>query len=169
MINDALLRLHGTSANPPVAAAQPTLTASTASTSTFYMDLSSPTNASGGLTTSQFRDIGEGRPLYCVVTVVQAVTGTASVQFDVITSTAFASATSPQILGTTGPILAASLTAGAQFAFPLAPVLGSKGQQFLMGQFTNGAGTAVLGTFFMDIVADYADSKKFYAGGFVVS
>ena len=169
MINDAFLRLHGTSANPPVAAAQPDLGASATSTSTFYMDLSSNTNASGGLTTSQFRDIGEGRPLYCVVTVVQAVTGTASVKFDAITSTGTAGTASVQSLGSTGVILAASLTAGAQFAFPLAPVLGSKGQQYLMGQFVNGAGAATAGTFFMDIVADYADSKKFYAGGFVVS
>lgn len=169
MINDAFMRLHGTSANPPVPAAPVALTGANTTTTTYYMDLSSPTNASGGLTTSQFRDIGEGRPLYAVVTIVQAFSATTSAKFDVITSTGTAGTANVVSLGTTGVVLLANLTAGTQFVFPLAPAIGSKGQQYLMGQVTLGANDMVNGTFFMDIVADYADSKKFYAGGFVVS
>ena len=171
MINDALTRLHGTSANPPVAAPLSALTASTATFSTFYMDLNSPTNVSGGTTTSQRRDIGAGNPLYCVVTCVAATTGTASLSFEIIVSTDTAGSTGVVVLGTTGVLLAASLTAGAQFAFPLANQMGVSGSapRYLQARFTTGAGTAVLGTYFVDIVEDYSDSKKFYGAGFVVS
>lgn len=171
MINDALTRLHGTSANPPVAAPLSALTAATSTYSTFYMDLNSSTNVSGGTTTSQSRDIGEGNPLYCVVTCVAATTGTASLSFEIIASTDTAGTTGVVVLGTTGVILVANLTAGKQFVFPLGTQMEVSGSapRYLQARFTTGAGAAVLGTYFVDIVEDYADSKKFYGGGFAVS
>ena len=55
MITDALARLSGTNATPPVAQA-----ITTTAISDYAFDLRSPTNVNGGTTTTQMRDLGEG-------------------------------------------------------------------------------------------------------------
>lgn len=174
MINDAFMRLHGTSANPPVPSAPTTLTTNVLSYSTFYMDLAGnvPTSGTNPNTNGlQYRDIGEGTPLYCVVTIVQAFSATTSMSFEVIAATNTAGTTGVVVLGTTGVVLLANLTAGKQFVFPLASNIdvGPTAPRYLQGRMLPGTNDVVNGTFFMDIVTEYSDSKKFYASGFAVS
>lgn len=174
MIMDATMRLHGTSANPPVPAAPTALTASNTTYSTYYMDLVGNVPTSGTNPNSnglQYRDIAEGRPLYGFVQIVQAVSATASLTFEIIVSTDTAGTAGVVVLGTTGVVLTANLTAGKQFVFPLASNIDVSGAapRYLQARITTGATTMVNGTFFIDIVEGYSDSKKFYASGFAVS
>ena len=170
MITDALLRLSGTSANPPVAGPVTTLTAANTSTTVYYIDLQQSTNVSGGTQTVQNRDLGEGYPIQCVVTIVTAASAGTTLTFNVIVADDAVGTTNPIVIGTTGAIALASLTAGAQFAIAINPQFNTLGKRYLMGQYVTGPTTNLVGaTHFMDIVLDSADSKKFYAGGFVVS
>lgn len=170
MITDALLRLAGTTAIPPVAQAVPTLTANATSTSVYYIDLQQNTNVSGGTQTVQNRDIGEGYPIQAVVTLATAASGTTNfLTFNVIVADDAVGTTNPIVIGSTGPIPVALMIAGAQFGINLNPQFNSLGKRYLMGQYVVGSAALVGATHFMDIVLDSADSKKFYAGGFVVS
>lgn len=170
MITDAFLRLAGTSATPPVAGPVTVLTAANTSTSVYYIDLQQSTNVSGGTQTVQNRDLGEGYPIQAVVTIVTAATAGTTLTFNVIVADDAVGTSNPVIIGSTGAIAIANLTAGAQFGITLNPQFNSLGKRYLMGQYVTGATTALVGaTHFMDIVIDSADSKKFYAGGFAVS
>lgn len=171
MINDAFMRLAGTSANPPVAGAVTALTVDTTSTSNFYADLGGNVPTSGTNTSGvQARDIGEGYPLHAVLTIVTAATQGTTVTFNIIVAENTAGTTNPVVIGSTGVLPIASITAGARFVIELQPTLDSVGKRYLMGQYVTGSTTALVGaTHFLDIVTDYSDSKKFYAGGFAVS
>lgn len=65
------------------------------------------------------RDIGQGTPVYLVVTIDTAASGGTSVDFQLRASTATNLATNPITLARTGAIAVASLTAGAVFVVPL--------------------------------------------------
>jgi len=171
MINDAFMRLAGTSATPPVAGAVTALTVSTTSTSNFFADLGGNVPTSGTVSAGvQARDIGEGYPLHAVLTIVTAAATGTTVTFNIIVAEDTGGTTNPVVIGSTGALAIASLTAGARFVIELAPTLDSVGKRYLMGQYITGPTTALTGcTHFLDIVTDYSDSKKFYAGGFAVS
>jgi hypothetical protein len=71
------------------------------------------------------------------------------------------------VIGTTGAIAVASLTAGARFACAINPRLASKGQRYIGARYvTVGATTAH--TVFADIGIEIQDGAKFYANGFAV-
>ena len=111
------------------------------------------------------RDIGEGHALYMVVTVITAFAGGTSIDFIVKGSTDATIVTGDTTLGSSGAILLASLTAGAQFAVRINPVIGSLGLRYL-GGFYDVTGTFTAGAVTVDIVTDIQDGKKFYASGF---
>jgi hypothetical protein len=113
------------------------------------------------------RDIGEGHALYMVVTVITAFAGGTSIDFVVKGSTDATIVTGDTTLGSSGAIPLASLTAGAQFAVRINPVIGSLGLRYL-GAFYDVTGTMTAGTVTTDIVTDIQDGKKFYASGFTV-
>lgn len=168
MISDSNLRLSGTS----TAGQSHTITASAVFYSTNVVDLAASTNVSGGTTTSQNRDIGEGEDLYVVFTIGTLATGSAGA---VTTAEITISTTSTDgggtitVLGTVNIPYTGSV-AGQQFVARINPQLGSVGARYLGVRYTNNA-TAWTGspTIFADVVTDIADSKKFYGSGFTVT
>jgi len=174
MINDIRARLSGS-----LGATQTgqlfTNTANTAWYSTNVLDTvgNVPTTGtnpnSNGL---QYRDMGEGEDLYVLVTIGTVPTGAAGsvLTVDVTMSTSDTDgAGTITVIGTT-QIPYASMSAGAQFAIRINPVLGSTGSRYIGVRYTNNATAwSGSGTLFADIVTDISDSKKFYASGFVVS
>ena len=115
---------------------------------------------------TQSRDIGEGEDLYARFQVATAASGGTSVEFQVITS-ASASLTSPTILGTTGAIPVASVTAGKRFAVELSPQIASLGLRYLGVQYVL-VGAVAAGAYVADIGKEIQDGQKFYTSGFSV-
>lgn len=113
------------------------------------------------------RDVGDGENLFMVFTVNAALTGGTSVDFQVVCSAAGA-LSSPTVIGSSGPIAAAQLTAGRQIPVRINPrPIGLQGQRFIGAQYTI-AGTFSAGTVTADMVKDYQDGRDFYASGFSV-
>lgn len=168
MINDSLTRLHG---SDTAAAAFTTLTAGSTWYSARALDLNSGTNVSGGTSTSQNRDIGEGEDLYAVITIGAASTAGNGVTAEVIVSDDVGGTSNALVVGSFGTIAQTQLTnAGRHFVARINPQLRTAGQRYLQVRFTNGATTAqVACTLFVDIVTDIYDSTKFYASGFRVA
>lgn len=115
----------------------------------------------------QARDIGEGTDLYMAVTVITTFAGGTSIEFIVKGSTDATIVTGDTTLGTSGVILTAALTAGAQFFVRINPQFASLGQRYI-GAFYDVTGTMTAGTVTTDIVLDISDPKKFYSSGFSV-
>lgn len=174
MITDALLRLSGTQGPPAVPQDLGAMTFGTLYYSTYYLDLQGSTNASGGTTTAQIRDLGEGEELYAFVTVettiAQATGGT--VVFECIVSDATAGTGNVLVIGsvvvpwvTGNP----NLVAGSTFAIRINPQMATVGQRYLQMRYSCTTTATTAGKVFADIVTDIYDSKKFYASGFKVS
>lgn len=113
------------------------------------------------------RDVGEGEDLFLRCEIGAAVTGGTSVEIQFITADDAALSTNVTVLGTTGPIPVASLTAGARFVADPRPVIGSKGQRYIGARFVN-VGNNTTGTAFADFGAEIQDGQKFYPSGFAV-
>lgn len=112
------------------------------------------------------RDIAEGTNLFARMQTVTAFVGATSVEMQVITSAA-AALTTPTVIGTTGAIPVASLTAGSRFAAALNPKLGSVGQRYLGVQYVIvGAGSA--GAVYTDIGLEIQDGQKAYPAGYSI-
>lgn len=112
------------------------------------------------------RDIGEGEDLYGRVEVTVPGAAGTSVEFQFVACDD-ASFTNPTVIGTTGAIATASLTAGAKFACKLNPRLASLGQRYIGMQAVNvGAMTGI--TVYADIGLEIQDGQKNYASGFSV-
>lgn len=168
-MTDALARLSGTSIGTAPTWVPAGQAITTTAFSTYAFDTQSPTNVSGGTTTSQIRDLGEGDDLYCLLTVGAALTGGTSVTATVELSDDL-SGTNTVVIGTFGTIVTASLTAGAYFACRINPRLGALGTtyRYILVKYTV-SGTYTAGTVFADLVSDIYDSKKFYGAGFTVT
>jgi hypothetical protein len=164
MILDALLTLAGSIAGNTIT--PQTVTGSGNVLSTNVIDLSS-----GGTPSGQTRDLGESNGIagpMLRVEVMTAFAGATSVEFQLIQSDDAAQSVNVTEVATTGPIAVASLVAGARFAAPLIPRIGSKGQRYISGRWViTGTGTA--GAIFADIGDELADGQKFYPSGFAVS
>lgn len=116
------------------------------------------------------RDIGEGEELYVVFTVDTTVTaaGAATVEFQVVGSTA-AALSSPVVLGTSGAIGKAALTAGTTVAVRINPTVGSTAYRYFGANYNVSTGPLTAGAFTANVVHDIQDGKKYYASGFSVS
>ena len=175
MISDALNRLSGTNADVPQTL---TVTAAGVYYSTYAIDLRSPTNTSGGTTTTQMRDLGEGDDLYCILTVSEATADGNGITIEVIASQNLNPASGTNVVvGTFGTLTTTASTgdlgvAGRHFVCRINPRLRELGTtvRYLQVRYTNGATTALsAGKVFADIVTDIYDSTKFYGAGFVVA
>ena len=152
MITDALLTVSGAN-NPGSAISGQAITATAVSTNT--IDLGTA------------RDIGEGRDLFMVFTVVVGFAGTGTITMQVVTDDN-ASLSSPTVIGATAAITATNLTAGTQYIVPIPPQVASLGERYLGAQYTCSA-SPTTGTFLTQMVTDIQDGKKFYASGFTVA
>lgn len=172
MINDALTRLSGDNAVPPV----PQAITSGTIYSTYAIDLSSNTNVNGGTTTSQIRDLGEGEDLYVNLTVGAVFVGGTNVLAEVVLGDDL-SFTNTIVIGTFGTLTTAVLNgsvspsvAGTNFVARINPRLAALGTTYrYLGVKYTVSGTYSAGSVFADVVTDIYDSKKFYGSGFVVA
>jgi hypothetical protein len=114
------------------------------------------------------RDIGEGHPLYMLVTVTTGFTGTVSIEFTAKASADTSIVTGDLTVGTTGLILLANLTLGAQFYARINPQVASLGFRYL-GCFIDVNTSATAGAVTIDFVTDIQDGKKFHASGFAIT
>ena len=114
------------------------------------------------------RDIGEGNDrLKLRAEVLTAFAGATSVEMQAIVADDAALSSNVTVIGTTGAIPLASLTAGARFAVELNPRIGSKSQRYLGVRYVI-VGTGSAGAVFADFGAEYQDGQKFYPNGFAV-
>jgi hypothetical protein len=163
MITDRLLVVSGTNNPGSAITGQGPITAD--ANSTDVISLATVTTAianNGGA-----RDIGMGENLFMVFTVVIAFAGTGSVNLQVVTDDNEA-LSSPTVIGSTGAIAVASLTAGAQFVVAIPPRIASLGEQYLAARYTV-ASSPTTGTILAQIVEDVQDGRKFYRSGFSVA
>jgi hypothetical protein len=116
------------------------------------------------------RDIGEGQDLYMVFTIVAAYNTLTTLTIEVIGATNAALSSGVTVLGSTGAIALASLTANATFMVRINPALYSTGTRYIGARYTNGAGgsTPTTGSVCAYLVQDIQDGRKFYASGFTV-
>jgi predicted RecA/RadA family phage recombinase len=166
MITDAFLALAGSISGNTVTAANVFGSGTTIVSGSFtggnVIDTASPGNPSGNV-----RDLGAGEDLYLRVQVATAAAGGTSMQFNVVAADDAAITTNVTVIGTTGAIPVASLTAGARFAVNLNPRIASKGQRYVGLQVVNvGANSA--GAIYADIGPSIQDGQKFYPSGFTV-
>lgn len=147
MMQDAQLLLSGTINGTTNAITPQTVTAAAVSGNT--VDL------------LQARDLGEGTDLYGRFQVATAATGGTTMEFQIIAADDAALSTNITVLGTTGPIPLARLTAGARFACGISPVLGRIGQRYAGARYVpTGAFTA--GAYVADIGIEVQDGQTFY-------
>lgn len=113
------------------------------------------------------RDIGEGEELSGRVQVMTAASGGTSMQFNFVIADDAAITSNVTVVGTTGAIPVASLTAGARFVADINPRLLSTGKRYLGLQVVN-VGNNTAGAIFSDIGIEIQDGQKFYPSGFTV-
>jgi hypothetical protein len=108
------------------------------------------------------RDVAEGEPLFVNFAIGAAFTGGTSTAFEVVVADDAALTSNVTIIGSSGALLTAALTAGKTIAVALNPLVGSLGKRYTVV----GANTA--GTVTADLTDGVQDGLKFYAGGFSV-
>ena len=125
--------------------------------------------ASGGIPTSgQVRDIGEGRDVYVRWLVGTAQAGATSVEVQAIYADDAGLTTNVTVVGSSGAIAIASLTAGTRGVVEINPRVASRGQRYFGVRYVI-VGTSSAGTFFTDLGDQVTDGQKFYAVGYAVS
>ena len=156
MIQDARLLLSGSISSSDNSITGQTVTGTNTSVlSTNTVDLSTT------------RDIGEGADLFGRFQVATAAAGGTSVEFQVVTADDAALTTNVTVIGSTGAIVTASLTAGARFACDVNPRLASKGQRYVGLRYVI-VGAMTAGVYVGDLGAEIQDGQKFYPSGFAI-
>lgn len=165
MIVDALLTLHGSISGNTVTGTNAFATNANVN-STNVVDLSSG-YAPNGIGAVQTRDVGAGNDLTRMrVAVTTAFTGGTSAEFQIIAHDDTGQATNVTVVGSSGAIPVASLTAGARFEVEINTRLLSKGQRYLSMRTVN-VGANAAGAIFADFGPDLEDFKT-YPVGFAV-
>lgn len=115
------------------------------------------------------RDMGEGTEYPMLHTIIgTAVSGGTSVEVQAIIADDAALSSNVTVIGSSGAIPVASLTAGKRIAVEINPQVASKGQRYLGARFVNvGANSAGSAMSFFGL--DVQDGQKFYTSGFAVS
>lgn len=117
---------------------------------------------------SVIRDMGEGEDLYVVFTVVDAYNSLTSLQFEVIGATNAALTTGIVSIGSSGPVVLASLTANATFYVRINPQNASKGTQYIGARYSTVGTTPTTGSVCAYVTKDIQDGRKYYPSGFAV-
>lgn len=116
------------------------------------------------------RDIGSGNEYPALHAIIgTAVAGGTSTEIQVITADDSALTTNVTVVGTSGAVLTASLTAGARFAVFINPqLMGRSARRYLGARYVI-TGTNSAGTVTAHFGLDTQDGQRFYASGFSVS
>lgn len=154
MYVDNNLMLSGSVSASGVVSGQTVTGTNTSVTSTNVVDL------------GQNRDLGEGSDLFGRFQVTTAQAGATSVEMQIVVADDAAISTNVTVIGTTGAVATASLTAGARFACSLNPRLGSRGQRYMAARYVI-VGTSTAGAFTADVGMEVQDFKT-YPVGFAV-
>ncbi len=112
------------------------------------------------------RDMGEGRDLFMVFTIVDTFTHGGSMTgltLEVITS-ANANLGTPTVRNAV-TIPVADLVAKRQFLLPIPPLVNSTGQRYLGARYSPVGANATAGSVLTSIVLDHQDGRTFYARG----
>ena len=115
----------------------------------------------------QNRDLGDGKDIYLRVQVGAAFTGGTSVEFQAIIHDDTAQSVNVQVVGTTGAIPVASLTAGKRFVAELNPQIAALGRRYISMRAVN-VGANAAGTAMADFGIEVQDGQKFYPSGFAI-
>ena len=113
------------------------------------------------------RDIGEGEPLFVNFAIGAAFVGGTSTAFEVVVADDAALTSNVTVIGSSGALLTAALTANKTIAVAFNPLVGSKGARYIGTRYTV-VGTNSAGTVTADLTDGVQDGLKFYAGGFSV-
>lgn len=155
MLQDARLLLSGSISSVDNSITGQTVTGASAVLSTNTVDL------------SQTRDMGEGGDLFGRFQIGTAFAGLTALEMQVVTADDAALSTNLTVIGTTGAIAVASLTAGARFACDINPRLASKSQRYIGLRYVP-TGTGTAGVVVGDVGAEIQDGQKFYPSGFAI-
>jgi predicted RecA/RadA family phage recombinase len=156
MIQDAKLLLSGAiSASDNSITGQTVTGTNTSVLSTNTVDLSTA------------RDIGEGQDLYGRFQVSTAAAGGTSVEFQVVTADNAALSTNVTVIGSTGAIATAALTAGARFACGVNPRIANNGQRYVGLRYVI-VGAMTAGVYVGDLGIEIQDGQKPYPSGFAI-
>lgn len=112
------------------------------------------------------RDVGEGQELFGRFECQTSASGGTSVEFQIIAADAAGLTGNVAVIGTTGAIAVASVTAGKRFACVINPRLALQGQRYMGARFVF-VGAVAAGAYLADVGAEVADAKA-YASGFAV-
>lgn len=116
----------------------------------------------------QNRDVGQGNGFLKLLTQVgTAFAGLTSLTIEAIQADDAALTSNVTVIGSSGAIPLARLTAGARFVVELNARVGSVGQRYLGARYTI-VGTGSAGTVFSHFGDQVQDGQKFYPIGFVV-
>lgn len=155
MIVDRLLTLSGVHTTAGTITPQTVTGTNTSVLSTDAIDL------------SQNRDIAQGQDLYARIQVIAAATGGTSVDFQIIVADDAATTTNVTVIGSSGAIPIASLTAGARLAVAFNLRLRSLGQRYLALRYVI-VGAMTTGSYIGDIGVEIQDGQKFYPSGYAI-
>ena len=114
------------------------------------------------------RDIGEGESLYMNFAIGTAFAGGTSTAFEVVVADDAALTSNVTVVGSSGALLTAALTASKNIAVRINPLIGSTGKRYFGARYTV-VGTNSAGTVTADVVHGIQDGQKAYASGFVVA
>ena len=114
------------------------------------------------------RDIGEGESLYMNFAIGTAFAGGTSTAFEVVVADDAALTSNVTVVGSSGALLTADLTASKNIAVRINPLIGSTGKRYFGARYTV-VGTNSAGTVTADVVHGIQDGQKAYASGFVVA
>lgn len=118
---------------------------------------------------STTRDIGPGEYPKLHAVIGTAVAGGTSTEIQVITADDSALTTNVTVVGSSGAVLTAQLTAGARFVVNINPQLMGRTARRFMGARYVITGTNSAGTIISHLGLDTQDGQRFYASGFAVS
>lgn len=107
------------------------------------------------------RGIGEGQRLQVAFRMVAALVGATACEFQVVVADSAALTTNVQVLGTSGPITAAALVAGAESFIAVNPDIATVARRFL-GTRVVLTGTASAGSVFSGVIGSTRGGRRFY-------
>lgn len=116
----------------------------------------------------QNRDLGGGKSFPVLFQVGTAFAGLAALEMQIITADDAGLTTNVNVLGSTGAIPVAALTAAARFYASINPRPGNKGQRYIGCRYVP-TGTGTAGTISAQIGGDVGDFKPVYPTSYSVA
>lgn len=111
-------------------------------------------------------DVGEGTPLYMVVTVTQTFDTLTSLDIAIVTDTASTLGSATTLATKNVTLASGGLADNQQHVLQVPPAIGGLGKRYLGASYTVNGSTGGAGKVTTDFVTNIQDGKKYYASGF---